>query len=56
MKLAIPMDRSGEATAFSGYDMGINTDALAYFALSLAWRGSVRKWETFREPLRRRLI
>lgn len=48
MKLALDIGRSGDATVFSGSDMGIDTTALAYFALSLAWRGSVRKWGTLK--------
>ncbi len=32
--------------AFSGTAMGINTEALGYFALSVIWRGAVHQWNT----------
>jgi hypothetical protein len=35
MNLAQNIGRSGDATAFSGVDLGIDTTAMAYFALSL---------------------
>ena len=56
------------ALKFSGISMGINTDALAYYALSLLWKGSVHKWPTvsgqktgvdlgeYQEPIRRFLL
>ena len=31
---------------FSGSAVGLDTDKLAYFALSVLWRASVRKWRT----------
>lgn len=36
----------GEYTVYSAADMGIDTDALAYFALSVIWRGA-HTWRTF---------
>jgi hypothetical protein len=32
--------------AFSGSSMGVNTDELAYFALSIIWRAAVHQWDT----------
>jgi len=32
---------------YSGRAMGIATEALAYYALSVLWKGSVYKWKTF---------
>jgi hypothetical protein len=36
----------GEYTVYRGTDMGIDTDKLAYFALSVIWRGT-HIWRTF---------
>jgi hypothetical protein len=36
----------GEYTVYRGTDMGINTDKLAYYALSVIWRGT-HIWHTF---------
>lgn len=52
---------------YSGLHMGIDTEALAYYALSILWKGSVHKWKTldgqessvdlgkYQEPIRRYL-
>jgi len=32
--------------AFSGSAMGVNTDELGYFALSVIWRATVHQWDT----------
>jgi hypothetical protein len=36
--------RSGEFTVYRADDIGLDTRALAYFALSVLWRGSVHQW------------
>jgi hypothetical protein len=36
----------GEYTVYRGGDMGIDTDKLAYYALSIIWRGT-HVWHTF---------
>jgi hypothetical protein len=53
---------------YSGKAMGIDTEALAYYALSILWKGSVHKWKTldgqestvdlgkYQEPIRRYLM
>src|SRR5271157_5449636 len=46
LKSATPMKVDSTVRVFSGTDVGINTEALAYFALSIAWRGSVHEWKT----------
>ena len=46
MKLAMPIGRSGAVPLFSGLHLGIDTDKLGYFALSLAWRGAQGPWRT----------
>ncbi len=36
----------GDVVTFSGSAMGIDTDALAHFALGVLWKGSVHQWKT----------
>jgi hypothetical protein len=67
MKLAIPIGQSGNVPMFSGLQLGIKTNKLGYFALSLAWRGAQGPWKTiegqtsevslgqFEEPIRQYL-
>jgi hypothetical protein len=43
---ATPMKEEGALKVFSATDLGIDTDKLAYFALSIVWRGSVHDWKT----------
>jgi len=42
----IALTDGGGVMTFSGRAMGIDTDALAYFALGLLWKGGVRRWNT----------
>jgi hypothetical protein len=56
-----------EGTAYFGKELSVDIDALAYFALSAVWRGSVHDWRTlttqttgislgaFEEPIRKYL-
>jgi hypothetical protein len=45
---ANPIRRTeGEHTVYCATHMGIDTDALAYFALSVRWRGGAHIWGTF---------
>jgi len=46
LAVAMPHHQFGDATAFSGADIGINTDKFAYFALSVIWRAAVHQWDT----------
>jgi len=46
LKKSRPMKVEGALQIFSGRDLGIDTEALAYFALSIVWRGSVHDWKT----------
>ncbi len=58
----------GEFVAYFGRQLPVDTDALAYFALSVAWRGAVHDWPTlggqttgvslgqYLEPLRQYLL
>jgi hypothetical protein len=50
MTLAHPFrrDETGRTIIYSGSDMGIDTAPLAYFALSLLWRGAVHQWKTLK--------
>jgi hypothetical protein len=60
---------AGELNEYFGDDIGIDTATLAYFALSVVWRGCVRAWDTagrwktggmslgiYAEPVRRYLL
>jgi len=45
---ANPIRRAvGDYTVYRAADMGIDTNALAYFALSIIWRGGAHIWRTF---------
>jgi len=64
IRLAVPFSLSGETPMYSGTQLGIKTHKLAYFALSLAWRGAQGPWQSgggeiagislgqFEEPIR----
>lgn len=41
-----PVKVEKDVVTLSGEAMGIDTDALAYFALGLLWKGAVYKWPT----------
>lgn len=38
----------GELTVFSALDINVDTESLAYYALSVIWRGGVHTWRTFK--------
>jgi hypothetical protein len=38
---------SESVVKYSGRKMGIDTEALAFYALSVLWKGSVHQWKTF---------
>jgi hypothetical protein len=44
MKVAIPAREDAESVEYSGATLGIDTDKLGYFALSMVWRGAVHEW------------
>jgi hypothetical protein len=68
IRLASPIGQSGNVPMFSGKQLGIKTDSLAYFALSMVWRAAQGPWPTiegqttgvsigqFQEPIRRYLM
>ena len=68
MHLALELKIESNTVSFSGSAMGVDTDALAYFALGILWKGSVNKWSTvegqttsislgaFEEPIRKYLL
>jgi hypothetical protein len=45
LRLALPSHPSPGAPAFSGTAVGVDTERLAYFALSVLWRAAVHQWE-----------
>jgi hypothetical protein len=44
MNLIVPLVRHSESIEYSGQVLGIDTEALGYFALSMIWRGAVNAW------------
>ncbi len=44
LAVAIPEFRGNESIQYSGRKIGIDTDKLGYFALSVLWRGAVNEW------------
>jgi uncharacterized protein YlaI len=47
IRLALPGKRMGnEGVQYSGRALGINTDKLAYYAMSIAWRAAAYQWNT----------
>jgi hypothetical protein len=67
LNVAMPLKIEPSLTAYSGSAIGIDTEQLAYFALSVLWRSGVREWRTlgqqttgvslgaFEEPIRKYL-
>jgi hypothetical protein len=48
MKLAAPLWTQDQLATYSGRAMGVDIEALVYYALSLAWRGAVKEWKTLK--------
>ena len=48
IKLTLPIETYTDLEVYSGRAMGIDIDALVYYALSLAWRGAVKEWQTLK--------
>jgi hypothetical protein len=46
LNVAHPYCTFSEVVAFSGSAVGIDTDSLGYFALSILWRAAVHVWNT----------
>jgi hypothetical protein len=44
IKLAAPINFSGNVPMYSGLQLGIETEKFAYFVLSLVWRGAQGPW------------
>ena len=49
LRLAIPFSVEPNVNAFSGSGIGVDTEALAYFALSVLWRSGVQTWRTLNQ-------
>ena len=47
MKVAYPRDFDPTASRFCADDFGLDVEKLAYFALSVVWRGTVHQWTKF---------
>ena len=43
LNVAMPREATPEISLYSGRDIGIDVDQLAYFAMSIFWRGSVHR-------------
>jgi len=69
LKKSSPRDHDSIHSRFSGRDVGVDTAAFAYFALSIVWRAAVAQWplpnggltipidlDAFEEPIRRYLL
>jgi hypothetical protein len=68
MNLALPFKTEEKHVIYSGEAMGIDTESLAYYVLSVLWKGSVHEWTTlneqkssidlrkYQEPIRRYLL
>jgi hypothetical protein len=48
MGLALPFRTEPKAIIYSGEAIGIDTEALAYYAPSVLWKGFVHKWPTLK--------
>lgn len=46
LRLALPIQREPDCQVFSGERVGINTDKLAYYAMSVIWRSGIHQWKT----------
>jgi len=46
LQIALPIQREPDYRVFSGERVGIDTDKLAYFALSVVWRSGIHEWRT----------
>ena len=44
MDLIEPLKKHSESTEYSGHTLGVDTEKLGYFALSMIWRGAVHEW------------
>lgn len=51
LNVAMPLEKERDIEKFSGSDVGIETDKLAYFALSVVWRASVVAWFVMGEEI-----
>ena len=49
LNLAVELRPVDDALAFSSTACGIDADKLAYFALSVLWKGSVHRWRTSKD-------
>ncbi len=46
LRLALPIEKESSHIAFSGTQVGVDTEKLAYYALSIVWRCAVHEWKT----------
>lgn len=56
MNLALPFKTEEKHVIYSGEAMGIDTESLAYYVLSVLWKGSVHEWTTLNEQEEVQLI
>jgi hypothetical protein len=69
LNVALARLETAQLTAYSGADIGIDTEQFAYFALSVLWRAAVYRWQLpdgnigseiqlshYEEPIRKYLL
>jgi hypothetical protein len=45
LSIAVPLYTDSVTASFSGTSIGVDTEKLAYFALSVIWRAAVHEWD-----------
>lgn len=45
LRVALPMASAGTVCSYNGAAIGVDTEKLAYFALSVVWRAGAHKWK-----------
>jgi hypothetical protein len=44
LRVALPRAIHGDVSRFAGYELDMDMDKFAYFAISIVWRGAVHDW------------
>src|SRR5580704_8172965 len=51
LNVAMPFQEEPALSAYSGSAIGVDTEQLAYYCLSVLWRSGVRQWRTLKEQM-----